>query len=198
MENASKALIIAGAILLSILIIAIGMYIYSSAQSQVNNSLTTMDTSEIEGFNSTFTAYEGVQTGSNVKALLQRLIANANTYKEEPVKIPSVSYNAGTGEAESKNKNYNGQYVAVTAENSTAIYVDFLNKLAKGMDLKHPYKVVLTSSTQGVIAGITINYDKDSTSNENFTPTMGGELHGVETSKTAYTGSGTAATGDGD
>ena len=30
MENASKALIIAGAILLSILIIAIGMFIYNS------------------------------------------------------------------------------------------------------------------------------------------------------------------------
>ena len=84
MENASKALIIAGAILLSILIIAIGMYIYTSAQAQVNNSLTNMNTSEIEGFNSTFSSYEGVQTGSSCKALIGRLISNANTYKEEP------------------------------------------------------------------------------------------------------------------
>ena len=35
MENASKALIIAGAILISILIIAIGMYIYSNSQSSI-------------------------------------------------------------------------------------------------------------------------------------------------------------------
>ena len=35
MENASKALIIAGAILLSILIIGMGMFIYNQAQDQI-------------------------------------------------------------------------------------------------------------------------------------------------------------------
>ena len=35
MENASKALIIAGAILISILIIAIGMYIYTNIFIQI-------------------------------------------------------------------------------------------------------------------------------------------------------------------
>ena len=44
MENASKALIIAGAILLSILIIAIGMFIYNSASSTITDSLTSMST----------------------------------------------------------------------------------------------------------------------------------------------------------
>ena len=38
MENASKALIIAGAILLSILIIAIGMYIYNSSTNSITNA----------------------------------------------------------------------------------------------------------------------------------------------------------------
>lgn len=36
MENASKALIIAGAILLSILIIAVGMFIFTSSQNSIN------------------------------------------------------------------------------------------------------------------------------------------------------------------
>ena len=177
MENASKALIIAGAILLSILIIAIGMYIYTSAQAQVNNSLTNMNTSEIEGFNSTFSSYEGVQTGSSVKALVGRLISNANTYKEEPAKIPSVSYNKGASES-GKNSDQDKKYAAVTAENTTSNYVRFLNTITKGLDSKHPYRVVLTMSTEGVIAGITINYDKDNT-DENFDPAEAGELHGV-------------------
>ena len=38
MENASKALIIAGAILLAILLISLGIYIFSQAQSVVNDS----------------------------------------------------------------------------------------------------------------------------------------------------------------
>ena len=37
MENASKALIIAGAILLSIAIIGIGMYVYSQAEGIMKN-----------------------------------------------------------------------------------------------------------------------------------------------------------------
>ena len=87
MENASKALIIAGAILLSILIIAIGMYVYSSAQSTINSSLTQMSSSEKGAFNSTFTGYQGNQTGSQVKALIGDLLTNASTYAEEQAKI---------------------------------------------------------------------------------------------------------------
>ena len=50
MENASKALIIAGAILLSILIITIGLYVYSNAKSTIDNSLTSMSKSEKDAF----------------------------------------------------------------------------------------------------------------------------------------------------
>jgi hypothetical protein len=198
MENASKALIIAGAILLSILIIAIGMYIYTSAQAQVNNSLTNMNTSEIEGFNSTFSSYDGVQTGSSCKALIGRLISNANTYKEEPAKIPSVSYNTSQTEGAEVGKNslQSNKYAAVTAENDTADYVTFLNTLNKGFDSKHPYRVVLTMSTEGVIAGVTINYDKDDT-RENFTPQVGGDLHGVSSSAEKFEASAGSGSGSG-
>ena len=46
MENASKALIIAGAILLSILIIGLGMFIYRQAAGVMNN--TGLDELEVE------------------------------------------------------------------------------------------------------------------------------------------------------
>ena len=46
MENASKALIIAGAILLSILLITLGIMIFGQAQDTVNNS--GMSQAEIE------------------------------------------------------------------------------------------------------------------------------------------------------
>lgn len=71
MENASKALIIAGAILLSILIISLGIMIFNQAQDTINNS--GMSKAEISSFNSQFTKYEGIQTGSNVKSLIQEV-----------------------------------------------------------------------------------------------------------------------------
>ena len=74
MENASKALIIAGAILLAIVIISLGLIV-------VNNTRNTVDTSnlneqEIQSFNSKFTAYEGSNVGgSRVNTLIQQVIA---------------------------------------------------------------------------------------------------------------------------
>ena len=56
MENASKALLIAGAILLCILIIAIGMFIYNSASSTITDSMSTLSTQEVDAFNNQFTS----------------------------------------------------------------------------------------------------------------------------------------------
>ncbi|MEE0865899.1 MAG: hypothetical protein U0L98_03780, partial [Clostridia bacterium] len=57
MENASKALIIAGAILLAILIISLGILIFSQAQDTVGS--VNMSEQEMMAFNNKFTAYEG-------------------------------------------------------------------------------------------------------------------------------------------
>ena len=68
MENASKALIIAGAILLSILIIALGVFVFNQAKSALGN--TGLSDQEVAAFNSKFDSYEGKQKGSSVKALI--------------------------------------------------------------------------------------------------------------------------------
>ena len=84
MENASKALIIAGAILLSILIIGMGMFIYNQAQDQIQKSAGQMSTEEINVHNSQFKSYEGDrQSGSQVKQLLNKLAINAGKLSGE-------------------------------------------------------------------------------------------------------------------
>ena len=55
MENASKALIIAGAILLAILIIGLGIFIYRQAANTVSD--TGMDQLAIQQFNGQFENY---------------------------------------------------------------------------------------------------------------------------------------------
>ena len=81
MENASKALIIAGAILLSIAIIGIGMYIYTTAQQTIQSA--NMSQQEITTYNSEFIKYEGTQNGSNVKALCQTIRSHNSVNADE-------------------------------------------------------------------------------------------------------------------
>ena len=77
MENASKALIIAGAILLAILLISLGIIIFSQAQDTINNS--GMSQAELQTFNQQFVKYEGAQKGTVVKSMMQEVLAvNAN------------------------------------------------------------------------------------------------------------------------
>ena len=77
MENASKALIIAGAILISILLITLGVMIYRQASGIANSN--AMDEVEISTFNSKYTQYEGDKVkGSTVNALLDAVVANNN------------------------------------------------------------------------------------------------------------------------
>ncbi len=80
MENASKALIIAGAILLSILLISLGIYIFTQAQTVVNGSGMTQ--AEVKSFNDQFIKYERTSVkGSEVKSLIQEV--NVNNKQDE-------------------------------------------------------------------------------------------------------------------
>ena len=96
MENASKALIIAGAILLSILIISLGLMVYNQAKETIGS--VNLSQQEIEAFNAKFTAYEDVSvSGSKVNSLIQTVIAsnqqaiNDNTNNYITITFPSIS-----------------------------------------------------------------------------------------------------------
>lgn len=157
MENASKALIIAGAILLSILIIAIGMFIYTSSQSTINDSLTQMSTQEIEAFNSQFTIYGGKQTGSKLKSLMGTLIANANTYRDEPAKLPQVIIgqidNANSKNCTTPKVNNGGNETQLNG------YVNAIGYIRNQLEGKHTYEVEFGYSNNGVLTSVTIHYE---------------------------------------
>lgn len=75
MENASKALIIAGAILLAILIISLGILIFGQAQDTVES--VNMSEQEKLAFNNKFTPYVGEnKRGTEIDTLIQAVRAN--------------------------------------------------------------------------------------------------------------------------
>lgn len=101
MENASKALIIAGAILLSILLIGLGMMVYSKAKGTLDD--TGIDDVAVQTFNSKFTDYEGTNvSGASVNALLTTIVNNNRTYngtdksKQVNVTITGATLTTGT------------------------------------------------------------------------------------------------------
>lgn len=91
MENASKALLIAGAILIVILLIAVGMLVYSQSRSVIDTGVAQMSSTEISMFNAQFNEYSGKQKGSSVKALLQAVVANNETYSDDTAKQVKVN-----------------------------------------------------------------------------------------------------------
>lgn len=75
MENASKALIIAGAILISILIIGLGVFIYQQAQSTVSKA--NLNSQEAQAQNQQFENYFGDKVSAQeVKQLCTTVRSN--------------------------------------------------------------------------------------------------------------------------
>lgn len=150
MENGSKALLIAGAILVVILIIAIGMFVTNDANSTVDDALSSMSTQEIEAFNLKFTMYEGEQTGANIKALVGTLIANSNTNKSEITKIPGVFMEISDGTYDS----------GIPEADSNSEYISGLENIKKNIDVKHKYWVEISFQDNGLLDYINISYNK--------------------------------------
>ena len=94
MENASKALIIAGAILLSILIIGLGMFIYGKAAEIIDG--TNFDTTKVQLYNSPFTQYDGVISGSSARTLCDSIRTHNTTHASDASQNISVTVGTGT------------------------------------------------------------------------------------------------------
>ena len=151
MENASKALLIAGAILLVILIIAIGMFIFNAANDQITGAVTGMSKNQITAFNKTFLNYEGTCSGAQIKSLMGELIANADTYKDEATKIPAVYIDQVSG---SNDDEYN---VQAGSNGNQADYINNLGTIRNRVDQKHEYYVEMSYQANGLIDYINIS-----------------------------------------
>ncbi len=153
MENASKALIIAGSVLLSILIIALGVSIFNNARDNANTD--SLDAAEINMFNQQFekftTGGNDVLIGSQVKSLLSAAISNASTNKEEAMKLPTIKCTPTTGASE------------ITADGGTAAsednnqpYINSISNMRNAIGSRTEYTVTTGYAETGLVNNITI------------------------------------------
>lgn len=140
MENASKALIIAGAILLSIAIIGVGMAVFQSAQQSVGDA--DMSAEQVTAFNSKFLSYEGTKNGATVRALCDAVRTNNSQYTDDVskcIKIESSDVSAATATASDAG--------STPAEIAT---------IKQGINVGSRYKVTISYTATGLIKKIGI------------------------------------------
>ena len=136
MENASKALIIAGAVLISILLISLGIMIYNQAKQVTDN--TNLDEISITTYNEKFNQYLGEKVKASVVNSLMGAVNQNNTTTSSGTAGNKITLqpdtNSGISETTSGSKVYKG--VASSA---------------------YTYKVTITGySSTGQISEITI------------------------------------------
>ena len=90
MENGSKAIIIAGTIIVVMLFVAVGMYFFVKAGHSSGNVKNKYTQDEINAFNDQFAGYEFEQKGSRVKELIVR-VNNSNEKFDNRVEITKNS-----------------------------------------------------------------------------------------------------------
>lgn len=119
MENASKALIIAGAILLAILIISLGIMIYNQASGVVNNN--AMTEVEVTSFNQKFEQYLGDNVrGANVNSLVNAVNTNNMSTDDDSKIVTLEGATATSSGANTYSKNFStGKTYKVTVTEYT-------------------------------------------------------------------------------
>jgi len=160
MENASKALIIAGAILISILIIGLGVFIYQQAQSTV--SKVKLNSQEAQAQNQQFDNYMGSKVSAQaVKQLCTTVRTNNITGEtgDETKKVWLV-YQPQSGTAEFKTpseisklvkagKTYDVNVANDKADDTGDITEDKLDKVDTAAYWKNGFIKVITIKENG-------------------------------------------------
>lgn len=144
MENASKALIIAGAILISIVLITLGVVILGQGQEVVNSS--NIDDTAIQSFNQKFTQYEGTNvTGSRVNALINAVTDNNTIALRDGEENKLITIVDSTGDL--------GTITATTAVGT----ITGTAKTSKKAQTGKTYTVTTDKNANGYINKITIS-----------------------------------------
>lgn len=96
MENATKALLIAAAVLVAILIISLGLVVYNMAAETVNSQ--NLSQQEVQAQNEKFARYDGInKRGSEVNAMLKTVLQSNMDLKATNKSNGLVSVIGGEG-----------------------------------------------------------------------------------------------------
>lgn len=99
MDNASKALIIAGAILIAVMLVSLGVMLYNTAAGVAEGTVSSMESLGVDGYNAQFSqSFGNRQSAAVVQGLIDKVITN-NQAGENTIYISATgtTYKIKTG-----------------------------------------------------------------------------------------------------
>ena len=160
MENATKALMIAGAVLLAIMLISVGLMIYNGALGGINDSISQMSQTEKDQFNNQFRVYEGKKKGSDVKELISKVITHNNQMVEVETPVKAIQVVKGSSVKEITN-NIKAEDINGTGAGAPNAKTTKLEEVRREIVSGKFYTVKVYTGKTGLVYGITV---QDSTS----------------------------------
>ena len=154
MENATKTLLISGGVLIAMLIIAMSLYIAKKNNSTIDSN-TELDALEVQAHNSRYEVFKGVQSGSNVKAILnyaiednEKMGADARISETEKWCVNIRSNDKDILEAFKSDSEI---YRALTTRNHGVRYEENIQKISSAILPEKKYKISYSYTEAGYI-----------------------------------------------
>ena len=136
MENATKALLIAAAVLVAILIISLGLVVYNMAAETIGS--VNLNEQQIAAHNEKFIRYEGTQKGTAVNGMLRTVLTSNMAAEDESRKVQVTgAVTLGTSATSITSKADTGAtYTVTTTLDTNTGLVTTINVTKKGTTTK--------------------------------------------------------------
>ena len=160
MENASKALIIAGSVLIAVMLVTLGIFVFNTVANKATDT-SKLTEQEIASFNSIFSGYEGESVpGVRVNALIKTVMnSNISSAVEEKGTYITIKYPASSGGTVSlgvNNKNEPKAVINGGLDNPISGGTDY-NSVTKTVSTTHIYSVKINKNNKtGIIKTIEV------------------------------------------
>ncbi len=137
-----------------VMIMFFGMYIYTSSHYAIMEAESQISEQEKTSFNQQWNIYEGAQGGNNIKALLQKIIGNCNTNKNEEERLVDVACSRATEDDEKTE-------IIISSDNVDES-IQELQTLRNKIMARHTYYVQIEyDSKTSLVNRIIIKYEID-------------------------------------
>lgn len=156
MENSSKALIIAAAIILAIILVSLTTYVANKNTGIIKE---TVDSADLDIKNEKYIMYEGIQNGSNIKKLL-RIAAEDNEVINESESLidECVGIKSNSSKIIKKLKDKTLETTLTGGEEYGVVYPENIYALIDCINIKDKFDVSFNYSKRtGNISEILIN-----------------------------------------
>ena len=130
MENASKALIMAAEVLIGVMILAVGVYLFNMFASYSSEQYEKIESAQTAAFNAQFLQFYGTgENGKPVECTIHDIVSLANLAQKNNIEYELVDEVTNGGKISYKKKSEN-----INGENSLYVQIDLGN--IKNLELK--------------------------------------------------------------